>query len=94
MYPFPHGRPGSLTKKAGRNIPGSIRQTDTICRQRAMRTVRHDLPYFLRSERQTRERESGSGSPAGNDFRQDNETPLQLQPERATVIQAARRRRQ
>lgn len=61
--PFPHGRPGSLTKKAGRNIPGSIRQTDTICRQRAMRTVRHDLPYFCGSERQTRGREVGAVLP-------------------------------
>lgn len=44
--PFRMGDTGSLTKKARRNIPGSIRQTDTICRQRAMRTVRHDLLYF------------------------------------------------
>ena len=57
------GDTGSLTKKAGRNIPGSIRQTDTICRQRAMRTVRHDLLYFYGSERQTRGREAGAVLP-------------------------------
>ena len=72
--PFPlffvekRGDTGSLTKKAGRNIPGSMgnalhfRQTGYDLSATSYATVRHDLLYFLRSERQTRGREAGARS--------------------------------
>lgn len=105
------GDTGSLTKKAGRNIPGSmgdalhLQQTGYDLSAMSHADGAPRPPVFLRGERQTRGRKAGTVLPChgvtlATDFRQDNETPLQLQPElckgdaSVSVIQAARRRRQ
>ena len=84
-------------------LPGSLTKKAEAENSRQYKADGYDLLVTSRADGAPRPPQGASEKhkdakqvwqPAGDNSQQDNETPLQLQPERATIYQVARRRRQ